>query len=82
MTLARGLHEDPSPPHRPPFSGGLSPLPRPKLSAEECAVMCELGALEAIRSGTTAVLEDGANIAGYAPQMVETGLGMLLAGRT
>ncbi|WP_439578783.1 amidohydrolase family protein [Elioraea sp.] len=82
MTLARGLYEDLSPPHKPPFSGGLSPLPLPRLSAEEYAVMCQLGALEAIRSGTTAVLEDGANIAGYAPQMVETGLRMLLAERT
>jgi cytosine/adenosine deaminase-related metal-dependent hydrolase len=82
MTLARGLYEDLSPPHKPPFSGGLSPLPLPKLSPEEHAVMCQLGALEAIRSGTTALLEDGATIAGYAPQMVETGLRMLLAERT
>lgn len=82
MTLARGLFEDLSPPHRPPFSGGLSPLPLPKLSTEEYAVMCQLGALEAIRSGTTAVLEDGANIAGYAAQMVDTGLRTLLAERT
>ena len=41
--------------------------------------MCQLGALEAIRSGTTAVLEDGARIEGYAQQMVETGLRMVLA---
>jgi 5-methylthioadenosine/S-adenosylhomocysteine deaminase len=82
MTLARGLFEDLSPPHRPPFTGGLSPLPLPRLSAEENAVMCQLGALEAIRSGTTVVLEDGANIEGYAAQMAETGLRMLLAERT
>ncbi|MBX6376096.1 MAG: amidohydrolase family protein [Acetobacteraceae bacterium] len=81
MTLARGVFEDLSPPHVPPFCGGLSPLPLPRLSAEEGAVMCQLGALEAIRSGTTAVLEDGANIANYAQQMVDTGLRMLLAER-
>ncbi|MCC7282675.1 MAG: amidohydrolase family protein [Acetobacteraceae bacterium] len=82
MTLARGLYEDLSPPHRPPFTGGLSPLPLPRLSAEEYTVMCQLGVLEAIRSGTTAVLEDGVNIARYAPQMADSGLRMLLAERT
>jgi len=43
--------------------------------------MCQLGALEAIRSGTTAVLEDGAGIDSYAPQMAATGLRMVLAER-
>jgi 5-methylthioadenosine/S-adenosylhomocysteine deaminase len=81
MTLARGVFEDLSPPHRPPFCGGLAPLPLPPLSVEENAVMCQLGALEAIRSGTTAVLEDGARIEGYAQQMVDTGLRMVLAER-
>ena len=51
MTLARGVFEDLSPPHKPPFCGGLSPIPLPALSAEETAVMVQLGALEAIRSG-------------------------------
>jgi 5-methylthioadenosine/S-adenosylhomocysteine deaminase len=82
MTLPCGLYQDLLLPHKPPLSGGLSPLPLPKLSAEEYAVMCQLGAFEAIRSGTTAALEDDASIAGYAPQMVETGLRMLLAERT
>jgi len=81
LTLARGIYEDPSPPHRPPFCGGLAPLPLPVLSAEENAVMCQLGALEAIRSGTTALLEDGIGIEGYAPQMAATGLRMVLAER-
>jgi 5-methylthioadenosine/S-adenosylhomocysteine deaminase len=44
--------------------------------------MCRLGALEAIRSGTTAVLEDAANIENYAQDMVECGLRMVLAERT
>jgi 5-methylthioadenosine/S-adenosylhomocysteine deaminase len=81
MTLARGVFEDLSPPHQPPFCGGLSPIPLPPLPPEEYAVMCQLGALEAIRSGTTAVLEDGAGIARYAPQMAATGLRMLLTER-
>jgi 5-methylthioadenosine/S-adenosylhomocysteine deaminase len=81
MTLARGVFEDLSPPHQPPFDGGLSPIPLPPLTPHEQAVMCQLGALEAIRSGTTAVLEDAAHIENYAQEMVETGLRMLLAER-
>ncbi|HYF07809.1 MAG TPA: amidohydrolase family protein, partial [Acetobacteraceae bacterium] len=65
----------------PPFCGGLSPIPLPAVSDEEYALMCQLGALEAIRSGTTAVLEDGVGIARYARQMEATGLRMLLAER-
>lgn len=82
MTLARGVFEDLSPPHEPPFCGGLSPIPLPALSPQEQAVMCQLGALEAIRSGTTAVLEDAAQIANYAQEMVDTGLRMVLAERS
>ncbi|MES2712771.1 MAG: amidohydrolase family protein [Pseudomonadota bacterium] len=81
MTLARGVFEDLSPPHKPPFCGGLSPIPLPTLSAEENAIMVQLGALEAIRSGTTALLEDGAGIANYAEPLVATGLRLVLAER-
>lgn len=81
MTLARGVFEDLSPPHEPPFTGGLSPIPLPSLTPTEQAVMCELGALEAIRSGTTAVLEDASHIENYAAQMQATGLRMLLTER-
>lgn len=81
MTLARGVFEDLSPPHEPPFTGGLSPIPLPALTPAEQAVMCELGALEAIRSGTTAVLEDASHIENYAAQMQATGLRMLLTER-
>ena len=66
MTLARGVFEDLSPPHKPPFSGGLSPIPLPSMSADEKRIMAQLGALEALRSGTTFLLEDGSNLDDYA----------------
>src|SRR5512132_1159147 len=42
--LARGIYEDLSPPHTPPFTGGLAPLPTPALGPEEERVMVRLGA--------------------------------------
>src|SRR5439155_22441388 len=33
--LARGIYEDLSPPHTPPFTGGLAPLPLPELTPDE-----------------------------------------------
>src|SRR5262245_22379722 len=44
MTIARGIYEDQSPPHRPPFLGGLARLPLPALSGQERQVMALLGA--------------------------------------
>lgn len=81
MTIARGVYEDLSPPNQPPFTGGLAELPLPDLTADENRVMCQLGALEAIKSGTTAVLEDSVRIADYAEQMVATGLRIVFAER-
>jgi 5-methylthioadenosine/S-adenosylhomocysteine deaminase len=81
MTLARGIYEDMSPAHKPPFVGGLAPLPLPQLSAEEHQVMCQLGVLEAIRSGTTLVLEDAVGIQRYAEALAESGLRFLLCER-
>jgi len=79
--LARGIYEDLSPPHTPPFTGGLAPLPLPALSADEERVMATLGALEAIRSGTTLVLEEGAHLERYAGALADTGLRLLLCER-
>ena len=79
--LARGIYEDLSPPHTPPFTGGLAPLPTPALGPDEERVMVLLGALEAIRSGTTLALEEGTGIDGYAGALADTGLRLLLCER-
>jgi 5-methylthioadenosine/S-adenosylhomocysteine deaminase len=79
--LARGIYEDLSPPHTPPFTGGLAPLPLPRLTADEERVMALLGALEAIRSGTTLVLEEGERLDRYAAALANTGLRLVLCER-
>jgi 5-methylthioadenosine/S-adenosylhomocysteine deaminase len=79
--LARGIYEDLSPPHTPPFTGGLAPLPLPALSPDEERAMALLGALEAIRSGTTLVLEESAGLDGYASALLDTGLRLVLCER-
>jgi cytosine/adenosine deaminase-related metal-dependent hydrolase len=81
MTIARGVFEDLSPPHKPPFSGGLSPIPAPKLTGEEQTTMALVGALEALRSGTTLLLEDGAGTGAYAGALAGTGQRYLLGVR-
>jgi 5-methylthioadenosine/S-adenosylhomocysteine deaminase len=81
MTLARGIYEDLSPPHRPPFTSGLAPLPMPPLEPDEHRVFCQLGVLEAIRCGTTAILEDATGIEAYVEDMAATGVRFLLTER-
>jgi 5-methylthioadenosine/S-adenosylhomocysteine deaminase len=81
MTLARGIYEDMSPPHKPPFTSGLSPLPLPPLDPDEHRVFCQLGVLEAIRSGTTAILEDATGIEAYVEDLAATGVRFLLTER-
>jgi cytosine/adenosine deaminase-related metal-dependent hydrolase len=81
LTLARGIYEDLSQPHTPPFVGDPPRPPLPNLSDEEHVVMCQLGALEAIRSGTTVVLEDAVGINGYAEALRQSGLRLLLCER-
>jgi 5-methylthioadenosine/S-adenosylhomocysteine deaminase len=81
MTLARGIYEDLSPPHKPPFTSGLAPLPLPSLEPEELRIFCQLGVLEAIRSGTTAILEDATGIEEYVEELAATGARFLLTER-
>ena len=81
MTLARGIYEDLSPPHKPPFSSGLAPLPLPVLEPDEHRVFCQLGVLEAIRCGTTAILEDATGIEAYVEDLAATGVRFLLTER-
>ena len=49
------------------------------MSQEEANVMALLGALEAIRSGTTCLLEISSDIPTYAPSLDKTGLRLVLA---
>ena len=81
MNIARGVFEDLSPAHKPPFTGGLAPLPLPPLDDEEREVISQLGVLEAVRSGTTAILEDWTGIEGYVEALAATGVRFLLAER-
>ena len=78
LIIAKGIYEDLSPSNKPPFTGGLAPIPVPELSRGEMIAMTRLAALEAIRSGTTAVLEDGTGIDNYAEAIADTGLRLLL----
>jgi 5-methylthioadenosine/S-adenosylhomocysteine deaminase len=81
MTIARGVFEDLSPAHKPPFTGGLAPIPLPALDPEERKIISQLGVLEAVRSGTTAILEDWTGIEEYVEALAETGVRFLLAER-
>ena len=81
MTLARGIYEDLSPPHRPPFTSGLAPLPMPALDPDELRIFCQLGVLEALRCGTTAILEDATGIETYVEDLAATGVRFLLTER-
>src|SRR6266849_1033368 len=51
------------------------------VTPDEERVMAVLGALEAIHSGTTLLLEEGAGLAGYAGALVDTGLRLVLCER-
>jgi cytosine/adenosine deaminase-related metal-dependent hydrolase len=83
LAIARGIYEDLSPPNRPPFTagGGLSTLPTPKLDPEEQVAIARLAALEALRSGTTAVLEDWTELTHTVGALSDTGLRFLFCER-
>ena len=44
LIIAKGIYEDLSPPHKPPFTSGLAPLPVPPLSNDEMNAMVRLAA--------------------------------------
>ena len=62
MTLARGIYEDLSPPHKPPFTSGLAPLPLPALDPDELAIFSQLAVLEAIREPRSSHPESGSEL--------------------
>ena len=76
--LARGIFEDQNAPNRPPFTR-KGRVPFPPLSAEQRTAMARIGALEALRSGTTAAMDITNNIEDYAEALVATGLRLVLA---
>jgi len=43
LIIAKGIYEDLSPPHKPPFTSGLAPLPVPQLSNDEMNAMVTSG---------------------------------------
>ena len=74
-TLHRGITEDLGFPSTVRFPVSVNSL----LSDEEKGVMAVLGAIECIRTGNTALAEVATGIAGYASQIVATGLRLVLA---
>ena len=74
-TADRGILEDFGFPTTLRFPQGARSL----LTAEERQVMATLGALEAIHSGTTTLLEISEGVAGYAQNLADTGLRLVLA---
>jgi 5-methylthioadenosine/S-adenosylhomocysteine deaminase len=75
LTAWRGIQEDFGFPSTLPFPVTVRAL----MSQEENAVFAMLGAVEALRSGNTALLEIGRDTAGYADTLVGSGLRLVLA---
>ncbi|MBU3076609.1 amidohydrolase family protein [Sphingomonas quercus] len=74
-TLERGFNED----FGFPNSAKLAVRPSSLLSPEEAVLMCVVGALEAIRTGTTTLVENVADIAPHAAALAGSGLRMVFA---
>ena len=53
----------------------------PALDPDELSLFCQLGVLEAIRCGTTAILEDATGIETYVEDLAATGVRFLLTER-
>lgn len=74
-TLARGFDED----FGFPNSARLAVQPASLLSGEEGTLMVTIGALEAIRTGTTTIVENSAGIGRSAAALAQTGLRCVFA---
>jgi len=74
-TLARGFNED----FGFPNSAKLAVQPNSLLQAGEATLMVTIGALEAIRTGTTTLVEMSSGIAPHAAALAGSGLRMVLA---
>jgi 5-methylthioadenosine/S-adenosylhomocysteine deaminase len=74
-TLQRGFNED----FGFPNSAKLPVQPGSLLQGEESTLMYTIGALEAIRTGTTTMVEFSSNIARHVPALAKTGLRWVFA---
>jgi cytosine/adenosine deaminase-related metal-dependent hydrolase len=74
-TLERGFNED----FGFPNSAHLAVRPASLLRGDEATLMVTIGALEAIRTGTTTIVENSAGIARHAPALAATGLRCVFA---
>jgi cytosine/adenosine deaminase-related metal-dependent hydrolase len=74
-TLARGFNED----FGFPNSARLALQPNSLLQGEEATLMATIGALEAIRTGTTTLVEMSSNISRHAAALARTGLRCVFA---
>ena len=74
----RGVMDDQNAPNASPFSRANF-LRMPRISASERDVFLRLAVLEAIKSGTTAIMEVGSGLEAYAELLGSTGLRFFLA---
>ena len=79
--VGRSMSEDSNAPNKPPFTRS-GQLPFPVLDRDQRKAMARLAVLEAIRSGTTALLEVWTGIDDYADVLVESGLRFLACEQT
>ena len=75
QTLARGFNED----FGFPNSARLAVQPASLLRGEEGTLMVTIGALEAIRTGTTTIVENSGGIGRHAAALAQTGLRCVFA---
>jgi 5-methylthioadenosine/S-adenosylhomocysteine deaminase len=74
-TLARGFNED----FGFPNSARLKVQPNSLLQGDEATLMVTIGALEAIRTGTTTIVENSGGISRHAAALAKTGLRCVFA---